>query len=167
MKSVSRNGVNNDAWDSQLHWHWYRLEEMPARLLYELMAFRESVFVVEQACIYQELDGLDIDAIHLVGTAAGRVVACLRLLPPTENRSSAQIGRVAVAAGQRNSGIGRVMMHKAIERAETDFLSSRLFLNAQTYLKTFYESLGFSPCGEEFLEDGIPHVPMALAKTGA
>jgi ElaA protein len=149
----------------ELRWQWFQLAEMRAGQLYDMLAFRESVFVVEQSCIYQELDGLDKSAHHLVVTEAKKVVACLRLLPPGRNNSRVRIGRVAVIAGWRKRGIARLMMHKAVEKARK-MASAGICLNAQTYLQGFYQSLGFEVCGDEYLEDGIPHVPMRLSGVG-
>lgn len=145
---------------SGLNWKWRTLEEMRPDLLYDLMAFRESVFVVEQNCVYQEMDGLDKTAMHLFALDAREIVACLRVLPPTTSNSRVQIGRVAVARGWRNRGLGASMMRKAIDKVQSEYPASAVFLNAQTYLQPFYESLGFTVCGDEFLEDGIPHIPM-------
>ena len=158
MKTVGNIGSES----SELSWDWYRLEAMTPHLLYALMAFRESVFVVEQKCIYQELDGLDTDALHLVGCDAGSIVACLRILPPAENSNMVQIGRVAVAQDRRYGGVARAMMQIAIDRIRREQPSVTIFLNAQSYLQDFYRSLGFRLCGDEFMEDGIPHVPMGL-----
>ena len=146
----------------KLDWQWHQLAEMKPVLLYDLMAFRESVFVVEQNCIYQELDGLDKTAMHLLAVDAAGVVACLRVLPPVMQAKRVQIGRVAVARQWRNRGVAGSMMRMAIEQVQSKYPSADIFLNAQTYLQPFYESLGFQVCGDEFLEDGIPHIPMQI-----
>lgn len=145
-----------------LTWRWYGLEQMRPGLLYDLLALREAIFVVEQACIYHELDGLDRSAEHLVICGDGTVVACLRVLPPGSKGKRARIGRVAVAAHWRHKGLARWMVATAIERIRRDDPANGLRLDAQTYLRGFYESLGFEVCGEEFLEDGIPHLPMQM-----
>jgi ElaA protein len=118
--------------------------------------------VVEQSCIYQELDGLDKMAEHLLAIQNEEVVACLRLLPPGERGARVRIGRVAVSSAWRKRGMARLMMQKAIEEARCNYPSSGISLNAQTYLQGFYRSLGFRLSGDEFLEDGIPHVLMEL-----
>lgn len=141
---------------------WYTLEEMEPVLLYDMLALREAIFVVEQACIYQELDGLDKSARHLLMTQKEAVVACLRVLPPGGQEAGVRIGRVAVSSGWRKRGLARVMMRKAVEQAELHYPSSTVFLNAQTYLQGFYKTLGFRVSGDEFLEDGIPHIPMQM-----
>ena len=146
----------------KLRWRWLMLEQMEPVLLYDMLALREAIFVVEQRCIYQELDGLDKIAEHLLAIQNGKVVACLRLLPPAASEAGVRIGRVAVASAWRKRGMARLMMQKAIEKARSSYPSSGIFLNAQTYLQGFYLSLGFRVCGDDFLEDGIPHVPMQI-----
>jgi len=143
-----------------LHWCWYSLENMKPDLLYDLLALREAIFVVEQSCIYQELDGLDKTAQHLLITQEETVVACLRVLPPETLVDRVRIGRVAVSPGFRNRGLARFMVRNANEKIEVDYPSRGICLDAQTYLKEFYLSMGFQVCGDEFLEDGIPHIPM-------
>jgi len=145
-----------------LQWCWCRLEEMEPLVLYDLLALREAIFVVEQSCIYQELDGLDKTAEHLLVTQNGTIVACLRVLPPTGERDRARIGRVAVSSDWRKRGLARSMVQSAIDKIRLDYPSSDICLDAQTYLQGFYLSLGFRVCGDEFLEDGIPHIPMKM-----
>ena len=145
---------------TDLRWRWLKLEEMEPVLLYDLLAMREAIFVVEQTCIYQELDGLDKKAEHLLAMDRGQVVACLRLLPPEGEELRVRIGRVAVTTAGRKRGMATLMMKKTIERAQSHYPSSGICLNAQTYLQGFYRSLGFQVIGDEYLEDGIPHLPM-------
>jgi len=146
----------------ELRWCWYKLQEMEPVLLYDMLALREAIFVVEQRCVYQELDGLDKIAQHLLMTSGQAVVACLRLLPPEGQVSRVRIGRVAVSLDWRKQGMAGMMMRQAIERSRQDYPSCEIYLDAQTYLQGFYKSLGFRFCGDEFLEDGIPHVPMHM-----
>lgn len=143
-----------------LAWQWLQLEEMSPLLLYKLLAFRESVFVVEQACPYQELDGRDDAAWHLLGQRSGHVLACLRvLLPPPGNRRY-RIGRVAVGESERGRGLAREMLLMAEHRIAEADQSAEIVLDAQSYLLPFYQALGYSISGAEFVEDGIPHLPM-------
>jgi ElaA protein len=159
MKSVEQQ----DPRFPGLQWCWLKLEQMEPSLLYDMLAMREAIFVVEQTCIYQELDGLDKFAEHLVGLDGKEVVACLRLLPPAHGEARVRIGRVAVAPTWRKKGIAMLMMRKAVEKATRQYPASGICLNAQTYLQEFYLSLGFQVCGDEYLEDGIPHIPMQYA----
>ena len=147
-----------------LRWCWYGLEEMKPVLLYDLLALREAIFVVEQSCIYQELDGLDKTAEHLLVTQHEAVVSCLRVLPPGGETGHTRIGRVAVSSQWRERGLARFMVQNAVDKIRLDYPSCDICLDAQTYLQGFYLSLGFQVCGEEFLEDGIPHIPMQMYK---
>ena len=145
-----------------LRWCWYRLEGMKPFLLYDMLALREAIFVVEQTCAYHELDGLDKAAEHLLVTRDGTVVSCLRVLPPDKKAGQVRIGRVAVSSDWRKRGLARSMVQSAIDKIRLDYPSSDICLDAQTYLQGFYLSLGFQVCGDEFLEDGIPHIPMQM-----
>jgi ElaA protein len=151
---------------AKMKWYWLHIDDMSSRELYALLAMRVSIFVVEQDCPYPELDNLDQDAAHLVGYLDGDVAACLRLLPPGINESRVRIGRVAVAPEVRATGLARKMMKMAIDRAADYFPGQPVFVSAQTYLRDFYLSLGFVVSGDEYLEDGIPHLPMTLDVSG-
>jgi ElaA protein len=129
-----------------------------------LLALRIAVFVVEQSCPYQEADGLDHAAVHLLGEHESEIMACLRLLPPGAENTSVQIGRVAVVGDARGSGLARKMMEKALNRAAEQYPGHAVFVSAQTYLCDFYQSLGFEVSGDGYLEDGIPHLPMTLTR---
>lgn len=159
---VMKSAKNKVPGNSDLQWHWCALETMAPVLLYDLLALREAIFVVEQSCIYQELDGLDETADHLLVMQKEEVVACLRVLPPGVAGNQARIGRVAVSPGWRKRGLARLMVQNAIDKIQADYPSLGICLDAQTYLQDFYLSLGFKVCGGEFLEDGIPHIPMRM-----
>lgn len=136
-------------------------DDLSPRELHDALALRQRVFVVEQACIYQDLDGKDPDALHLLGrdgeTAA--LVAYARILPPGARFDVAAIGRVVVAPERRGEGLARVLMLEAI-RVARDHHGPRVALSAQAHLEAFYASLGFVRVGEVYDEDGIPHVDM-------
>ena len=147
-----------------IDWNWLYVDSMSSSELYALLAMRVSIFVVEQTCPYQELDGRDLTAAHLVGYAGDEILACLRMLPPGD-KPRVRIGRVAVAPAVRASGLARQMMVMAIDRAAKLFPGRPVFVSAQTYLRDFYLSLGFVDSGDGYLEDGIPHLPMTLIPT--
>jgi ElaA protein len=150
---------------SELSWQWLELDQMSPQTLYRLMAFRQSIFVVEQACPFHELDGRDTSAWHLLGERSGHVMACLRVLPPPGGKLQGikryRIGRVAVDETERGRGLGRDMLLMAEQRIAAAKASAEIVLDAQTYLVPFYQGLGYTLNGAEFLEDGIPHVPMS------
>ena len=136
-------------------------DELPARTAYLLWQLRESVFVVEQECPYLDLDGRDFEpgTVHVWAEDDDRPVAYLRVLA---DPGTLRIGRVAVAATHRGRGLAASLMATALE-----LVGARpCRLDAQSYLVGWYRSLGFAPCGEEFLEDGIPHVPMLRGRGG-
>ena len=142
------------------HWSALTREEV-----YDLLEIRTAVFVVEQHCPYQEADGLDRRAWHLFARdGAGRVAACLRILEP-EADGTARMGRVLTAPSVRGSGLGLELLRRGIQAAWTQAGAGRILLHAQTYVRGFYERLGFQATpAPEFLEDGIPHVEMVLER---
>jgi ElaA protein len=136
---------------------WRRFEELTAGELYELLRFRQRIFVVEQRCPYPDLDGLDQNAWHLLARAEGVLAGCIRLIP-----RPLRIGRVAVAARLRRRGLGRSLMEEALSRCREDYPGLPVVLTAQTYLVSFYRSFGFEPVGEPFEDFGLTHVDMEL-----
>jgi ElaA protein len=134
-----------------------RLDEVPVRTAYALMALRSEVFVVEQQCLYLDLDGQDLDdnVRHLWVEEAGEPVAALRLVLG----DPARIGRVVTARRARGRGLAAELVRAAVTAAcaERDV---DIVLHAQSYLTGWYSRLGFAVDGEEFLDDGIPHTPM-------
>ena len=127
--------------------------------LFDVLALRTKVFVVEQNCPYQELDANDKNAYHVYYKNKGIVVAVLRLYLAGDIQQ-VNIGRVAVAAEFRKLGLGKKMMIASLNFITDKFKNQDIFLSAQIYLTEFYQSLGFEIHGEEFLEDGIPHINM-------
>lgn len=128
--------------------------------LYGILALRAEVFVVEQDCPYQDLDGIDKDAVHIFGTDGDEVVSCLRLF--LKDNGDTAIGRVVNKESVRGTGIGKMLMMNGIAVARHMYHGRRCILHAQTYAIGFYEKCGFKVCSEEFLEDGIPHKEMEL-----
>jgi ElaA protein len=133
--------------------------ELDPATLYKILQLRTDVFVVEQQCPYPELDGRDLeaDARQLWIEDAGAVVATLRLLRDPDG--TARIGRVATAAAARGAGLAAVLMQKALELTD-----AAVVLEAQSYLEGWYARFGFMRAGEEYLDDGIPHIPMRLER---
>jgi ElaA protein len=137
-----------------------RFNEIDTDELYQLLQLRSRVFVVEQACIYQDLDGKDQKAIHIIGKKDNRIVAYTRAFTAGDYFEQASIGRVVVSDQERSHGYGKVIMEASIKAVEEVFKENTIKLSAQTYLKKFYNSLGFRAYGEGYLEDGIPHIVM-------
>ncbi|MEP3210943.1 MAG: GNAT family N-acetyltransferase [Maribacter sp.] len=135
-------------------------DELTTSELYGLLQLRSEIFVVEQECVYQDVDGKDQKAVHVIGTKDHKIVAYTRIFKGGDYLAQASIGRVAVAAGERQHGYGLEIMKASIKVVEERFKETSIALSAQTYLKRFYNSLGFIEKGGEYLEDGIPHVLM-------
>ena len=131
--------------------------------LYALLRLRSEVFVVEQQCVYQDIDDRDAEALHLLVEEDGDLAAYLRIFQPEKGGSKASIGRVVVASSHRKKGLARRMMQHALEFISLHFKVDGVFLSAQVYLKDFYADLGFEEQGEPYLEDGIPHIKMVRA----
>ncbi len=143
-----------------LKWQCARLEDFSVAQLYAILAARESVFVVEQNCTYQEADGLDRKAVHLVAWSGPEVAAYLRVLGPETRFAEPSIGRVLTTVPYRGKGLGRAAMARALAYAGSVYQGHNLRISAQTYLELFYASFGFKKITEPYLEDGIPHIEM-------
>ena len=128
--------------------------------LYDLLQLRSEVFVVEQNCIYQDIDGKDNNALHVLGYKNGQLVAYTRSFRPGDYFDEAAIGRVVVKQSERKFKLGYKIMEATIKAIQSHFNCTRIQLSAQTYLIDFYQNQGFTILGEEYLEDGIPHILM-------
>ena len=141
-----------------------RFDGLSPRELYGVLRLRAEVFVVEQACAYQDLDGLDDRSLHLTQHGPDRLTGYARLLPPGLDFADAcAIGRIVTAPAVRRRGLGRPLVARAIAECVARWPQRPIKLHAQTYLLDFYGEFGFRPYGEEFLEDGLPHYHMARA----
>jgi Predicted acyltransferase len=138
--------------------------DLSAHTLYEILALRSEVFVVEQNCPYQDCDGKDLQSWHLLGRdASGKLVCYTRLLPEgLAYPGYASIGGVVSSPSVRGSGAGKSLMEESVRHCRQLFGDTPIKIGAQTYLLRFYESFGFRSTGEEYLEDGIPHTKMIL-----
>lgn len=140
--------------------HIKRFDELTVDELYRILKLRVDVFVVEQACPYPELDGLDQDALHLWLEDETGVRAYLRVMDRGAESEYVSIGRVV--ARERRQGLGTRILREGIRAARERFGAEAIYLEAQTYAAGLYEKQGFRPISEEFLLDGIPHVKMLL-----
>ncbi len=146
-----------------LYWQWKTFQELTLDELYRLLALRQEVFVVEQQCVYQDADGYDPSAHHLLGTAGGPgapLVACLRVLPPGLKYPEASFGRVLTASSVRRQGQGKVLVEKGLAFIAENYPGATIRIGAQDYLRRFYEGFGFQARGDAYDEDGILHVDM-------
>lgn len=148
----------------ELNWVYKSFDELTTNELYAILQLRSEVFVVEQNCVYQDIDGKDKKSFHLMAWHNHDLVAYTRLVQPGVSFKEASIGRVITAPFYRGLGIGITLIEKSISQILATYTTNNIRIGAQLYLKKFYEGFGFVAQGEEFLEDGIPHIEMILEK---
>ena len=147
-----------------MQWEIKAFDQLSLQELYTILTLRTNVFVVEQACPYPEVDGKDPNCLHLLGTINGELVAYLRILQAGLRYDEVSIGRVVIKPSHRGKGLGRLMMEQAIHCITNEWKESQIKIGAQAYLEKFYQSLGFEPVSEVYLEDDIPHLDMLYSK---
>ncbi|GAA5784617.1 GNAT family N-acetyltransferase [Chitiniphilus shinanonensis] len=144
-------------------WTWRHLADFDALTLFDYLRLRQQVFVVEQTCAYPDLDDYDLLAEHLTGhDEAGRLLACLRLVPPGLKYPEPSLGRVVIAPPARGSGAGHLLIAEGLARAARRYPGAGHRIGAQAHLARFYGRHGFVPVGEVYDEDGIDHIDMIL-----
>lgn len=148
----------------EIVWQIKSFETLTVSELYAILKLRSEVFVVEQNCVYLDLDGKDPSALHLFGIYDNQIVACSRLFKPGITYDEASIGRVVVSADYRDKKWGKELMLQSISAIKKYFGETQITIGAQLYLKKFYESLGFVQSSEMYLEDDIPHIKMYLSE---
>ena len=135
--------------------------ELRPTVLHDIYALRSEVFVVEQNCIYQDIDGKDKEAIHIVGRLKENIVAYARILcHQRSNTNFVSIGRIVILEKERGKGYGHKLVEFCISVINKNWPAKKIKISAQAHLKKFYESHGFIKRGVEYLEDGIPHIEM-------
>ena len=144
----------------KIDWSLKKFHELSALEMYEILKLRSEVFVVEQNCVFLDMDDRDQMAHHLQGRINGQLAAVVRILPPGLAYEEPSIGRVVSSPLFRRKGVGIVLMKKAIEETISLYGQVAIKIGAQLYLKKFYESFGFVQCSETYLEDAIPHIKM-------
>lgn len=155
--------MSSPAGPGALNWRLYGWREWTHDQLYEAMRLRSQIFVVEQNCVFPDMDGIDPSCEHLCGTdAGGRLLAYSRLLPPGLKSPEAAIGRVVVHEAARGQSVGRALMLESLAACRRRFPNRPIRVGAQQHLERFYGSLGFERIGEPYLEDGIWHIDMRL-----
>jgi ElaA protein len=127
---------------------------------HDIISLRIEVFVVEQDCPYQELDGLDKDAYHLILKEKDVIIGTMRLLKPGVVYDELAIGRVVSSPKHRGKGLGHKMMTFAMDYIRNELKLTEVRLSAQSHLTNYYEKYNFVKTGKEYLEDGIPHSEM-------
>lgn len=143
-----------------MEFHVKSFSELTVSELYQILQLRSEVFVVEQDCVYQDIDFKDQKALHVLGYKNNTIIAYTRIFKPGDYFENASIGRVVVKQFERKYGYGHELMKVSIEAIKDSFHQQKITISAQLYLKKFYESHGFIQVGETYLEDGIPHIRM-------
>lgn len=146
----------------QYEWRCKKFSELTPCELYALLKLRSEVFVVEQNCVYLDIDGKDPKVYHLMCWEGDELLACTRLLPAGVSYEEGSIGRVATAYKIRRFGLGRELMQRSIAGCYQLFGQATIRIGAQLYLKRFYESFNFVQASQVYLEDGIEHIEMLL-----
>tara|TARA_R110000764_G_scaffold238215_1_gene335139 strand:+ start:181 stop:624 length:444 start_codon:yes stop_codon:yes gene_type:complete len=137
-----------------------KFNKLTIQELYSILKLRSEIFVVEQDCVYQDLDGKDAKALHVIGIENNEIVAYTRVFKSGDYFDIASIGRVAVHKDHRKYGYGKDIMQASINVVNDKLKEQKIKISAQTYLSRFYTELGFKAIGEGYLEDGIPHIEM-------
>jgi ElaA protein len=170
------NPVAAEAGLSAIEWRWKSFDDLSNAEVYDMLAARTAVFVVEQQCLYDDVDGLDLGAWHLFAygrdaarsDAPPKLAGYLRVLLPDENgidetETDVRIGRVLTTAGFRGIGLGNAMLERAIAHIHEQWPGVPVRLHAQAHLQKFYGAFGFEAISSIHEEDGIPHVWMRAA----
>lgn len=140
-----------------MQWNYKKFEELTNYEIFEIFKARCAVFVVEQNCMYQDVDDTDLQAFHLFLTEGKTLVAYCRVY---EAEGRMKIGRVLIVSAYRGKGLGREVMLKALDFIAENFPKIPIKIQAQSYLKNFYESFGFQAISDEYLDAGVPHIDM-------
>jgi len=145
----------------EIRWMWYAFETLGARQLYDVLALRQAVFIIEQQCVFPDVDGRDQEAWHLLGrTAQGILAAYLRAFPPSPPAEALSIGRVVVHPDFRGRGLGRLLVEEGLRMIRTRYPRAPVRLASQLAVERFYQRMQFVREGEPYEEDGILHVAM-------
>ena len=144
----------------KIDWSLKKFEELSSLELYEILQLRSEVFVVEQKCVFLDMDDKDQFSQHLQGRIDGKLAAVVRILPPGLAYNEPSIGRVVSSPLFRRQGVGIELMKTAIKETICLYGDVPIKIGAQQYLKKFYESFGFQQCSETYMEDDIPHIKM-------
>lgn len=143
-----------------MEWHIKRFDELTVKELYEILKVRSEVFIVEQDCVYQDVDGKDEVSLQLFLMDGDEIAACMRILPRGISYPEASFGRILTKASYRGRGLSKEMMQMAMDYTVEVLGETLIRISAQAYLLDFYKRFGFEPTSEIYLEDGIEHCEM-------
>lgn len=165
-RTRDREGPSGAAPPSQPGWLWSQFARLSPRDVYDLLSLRQRVFIVEQNCAYQDADGRDAGAWHLLGRRGGEksggdaLIAYARVFEPGVRYEEVSIGRIVTAPEVRGSGLGRLLLQEAMRRCDDLCPGQPIRIAAQRHLEKFYEEFGFTAASEPYDEDGILHIDM-------
>lgn len=146
-----------------IKYNCFKFDDLSNRMLYNILQLRSQVFVLEQQCLYQDMDNFDNKAYHVVVEEHNEIIGYSRIINKKEYyKDFCSIGRVMVRKKERKKDIGKNLVNYSIKKAKTVFNNAPIKISAQSYLINFYEKIGFQYKGEDYLEDGIPHCAMYL-----
>lgn len=145
---------------TSVKWSLTPFHELTPSALYDILKLRSEVFVVEQQCIFLDMDDRDQGAYHLEGRLAGELIAAARILAPGVTYDEPSIGRVVGSPRHRGGGFGIALMENAVRETTRIYGAQPIKIGAQLYLQKFYESFGFTQCSDTYMEDDIPHIKM-------
>ncbi|MBN3563907.1 GNAT family N-acetyltransferase [Aliamphritea spongicola] len=143
-------------------WRWQTFTQLSNTELYEILALRQQVFVLEQTCLYADMDHKDQQCHHLSGWCEGKLQGYLRVVPPGLVYPEVALGRILTAESARGSGLGRQLVSRALDEVSLLYPGQSVRISAQLYLERFYAGFGFRTVSDPYDEDGIPHIEMLL-----
>jgi ElaA protein len=161
---TDRAGTSTDMDDQDINWQCLDFAALDTQQLYRILYLRQQVFVVEQSCVYQDLDNLDQRGLHLCGERGGNLLAYLRCLPPGVSYAESSLGRIVTSPDARALKLGRELVGRGIDINFRTWPDSDIRIGAQTYLEKFYREFGFETDSQPYDEDGISHIKMLLRK---
>ncbi|MGL1933324.1 MAG: GNAT family N-acetyltransferase [Desulfotalea sp.] len=146
----------------KIRWQCKAFTDLSAVEIYGLLALREEVFVVEQKCIYKDIDGHDLDCDHLLGieSISGDLIAYSRIVPPGSDEEIFHLGRILVKKAYRSQGLGVSLVEKSIEICQFKYPQHKILISAQSHLESFYIKFGFVTISEIYDDEGIDHIDM-------
>ena len=146
----------------KINWVVKKWSALIANEIYFILRLRSEVFVVEQDCVYQDIDKKDLEAIHIMGYFENKLIAYSRIFNKKEYFKETSFGRAIVKEKYRGTGLGHELVAKSLVEIKNNYGTNTVKISAQAHLKKFYSEHGFVTKGKEYLEDGIPHVAMYL-----
>jgi ElaA protein len=147
---------------TKMTWTTKTFDQLDVQTLYDILAARQDVFIVEQHCPFHEIDRIDLYCHHLMAWTGNDLAAYARIVPPGLRFNEPSIGRILTSSDFRSSGLGRELFHRAIDLTQQLFPGQNICLSGQLYLDKFYREFGFQPVSQIYLEDDIPHQDMIL-----